>query len=221
VLVSADTQTALVRAVLDEQFGLGPLQPYLDDPDVENIDINGPHQVWVTLRDGRRLAGRPVAASDEELVEMVRTWGLREGQTPREFCLTSPLLNAALNGAGGAGVGGDVGHAHRSRLGAMHRLVDITLDDLTAPQYATLSPELANSTQSPAAAPGGLRSRQGLSGSPIRRCRGPRRQATAVFPIRSENSTRRLANPHSLSYQPRTLTWWPTASVSGASKIDE
>jgi hypothetical protein len=46
----------------------------------------------VTLRDGRRLAGRPVAASDEELVEMVRTWGLREGQTPREFSLTSPLL---------------------------------------------------------------------------------------------------------------------------------
>ncbi len=38
---------------------------------------------------------------------------------------------------------------------------------------------------------------------------------------RSENSTRRLENPHSLSYQPSTLTWLPTASVSGASKIDE
>lgn len=52
------TQAALVRAVLDEQFGLGALQPYVDDPRVENIDINGPQQVLVSLRDGRRLAGR-------------------------------------------------------------------------------------------------------------------------------------------------------------------
>ena len=96
-LAPPQAQAALVRAVLDEQFGLGPLQPYLDDPQVENIDINGPGQVWVTLRDGRRLAGRPVASSDGELMEMVRTWGLREGQTPREFSATNPLLNAALN----------------------------------------------------------------------------------------------------------------------------
>ena len=77
--------------MLDEQFGLGPLQPYIDDPDVENIDINGPRQVRVTLRDGRRMAGRPVAASDSELMEMVRTWGLREGQTPREFSAARPV----------------------------------------------------------------------------------------------------------------------------------
>ena len=70
--------------MLDEQFGLGPLQPYIDDPDVENIDINGPRQVLVTLRDGRRMAGLAVAGSDSELMEMVRTWGIREGQTPRE-----------------------------------------------------------------------------------------------------------------------------------------
>src|SRR6266516_2417717 len=118
VLAPPQAQAALVRAVLDEQFGLGPLQPYLDDPQVENIDINGPDQVWVTLRDGRRLAGRPVASSDGELMEMVRTWGLREGQTPREFSATNPLLNAALT--------------------------DITLEELCQPEYGTLSPGLAH-----------------------------------------------------------------------------
>jgi hypothetical protein len=52
-------------------------------------------------------------------------------------------------------------------------------------------------------------------------CAIGRRGRQAAAAIRSENSTRRLENPHSLSYQPRTLTWLPTASVSGASKIDE
>jgi hypothetical protein len=49
-----------------------------------------------TLRDGRRLAGRPVASCDAGLMEMFRTWRPREGPTPREFSVTNPLLNAAL-----------------------------------------------------------------------------------------------------------------------------
>ena len=138
------TQAALVRAVLDEQFGLGALQPYVDDPRVENIDINGPQQVLVSLRDGRRLAGRPVAASDTELMEMVRSWGLREGQTPREFSVTNPLLNAALNQAGVrlSAVMSVTPQVHVSVR--CHRLVDITLDELCGPGYCTLTPGLAH-----------------------------------------------------------------------------
>jgi Flp pilus assembly CpaF family ATPase len=144
VLATAATQTALVRAVLDEQYGLGPLQPYLDDTDVENIDINGPGQVWVTLKDGRRLAGRPVASSDAELMEMVRTWGLREGQTPREFSVTNPLLNAALNEAG-VRLSAVMSVTPRVHVSVRcHRLVDITLDELCQPGYGTLSAELAH-----------------------------------------------------------------------------
>ena len=135
---------ALGRAVLDEQFGLGPLQPYIDDPDVENIDINGPRQVRVTLRDGRRIAGRPVAASDSELMEMVRTWGLREGQTPREFSAARPVLHAALTGAGVrlAAVMSVTPQVHVSIR--CHRLVDITLEQLCDPGYGTVSAELAH-----------------------------------------------------------------------------
>ncbi len=134
----------MVRAVLDEQFGLGPLQPYVDDPDIENVDINGPRQVWVTLRDGRRLAGRPVASSDGELIELVRTWGAREGQTPREFSAVNPTLNAALNEAGVrlSAVMSVTPQVHVSIR--CHRLVDVTLEDLCQPEYGTLTAGLAH-----------------------------------------------------------------------------
>ncbi|HEY2261251.1 MAG TPA: CpaF/VirB11 family protein [Streptosporangiaceae bacterium] len=143
-LASPGTQAALAQAVLDEQFGLGALQPYVDDPRVENIDVNGPQQVLITLRDGRRLAGRPVAGSDSDLMEMVRTWGLREGQTPREFSVTNPLLNAALNQAGVrlSAVMSVTPEVHVSVR--CHRLVDITLEDLCGPGYGTLTPGLAH-----------------------------------------------------------------------------
>jgi Flp pilus assembly CpaF family ATPase len=143
-LPSPGTRDALVRAVLDEQFGLGPLQPYLDDRDVENIDINGPRQVRVTLRDGRRLAGRPIASSDGELMEMARTWGLREGQNPREFSMSHPVLHAALNQAGVrlTAVMSVTPQVHVSIR--CHRLVDVTLNDLCDPGYGTLSPALAH-----------------------------------------------------------------------------
>ena len=143
-LPAARMRDGLARAVLDEQFGLGPLQPYADDPEVENIDINGPGPVRVTLRDGRRMAGRPVATSDSELMELVRTWGLREGQTPREFSAARPVLHAALGGAGVrlAAVMSVTPQVHVSIR--CHRLVDITLDELCDPGYGTVSPELAH-----------------------------------------------------------------------------
>ncbi|MCL2466026.1 MAG: TadA family conjugal transfer-associated ATPase [Micrococcales bacterium] len=38
---------ATVRAVCDEVVGAGPLQPFLDDPQVCDVLVNGPHDVWV------------------------------------------------------------------------------------------------------------------------------------------------------------------------------
>ncbi|MGW2153988.1 hypothetical protein [Nonomuraea sp. NPDC001699] len=51
--VSFAMQRQLVEAVIDERFELGALTPYLKDPRVESIDLNGCDQVWITYGDGR------------------------------------------------------------------------------------------------------------------------------------------------------------------------
>jgi Flp pilus assembly CpaF family ATPase len=89
----------LARAVHDRRYGLGPLSDYLRDPQVENVDINGCDQVWVTYASGERVAGPPVAASDEALIAMIRTWATRGGQTARDFSAAAPLVNVALTGS--------------------------------------------------------------------------------------------------------------------------
>jgi Flp pilus assembly CpaF family ATPase len=89
---------ALAQAVYDQRYGLGPLAAYLRDPEVENVDVNGCDQVWVTYATGERVAVAPIAASDDALTEMIRTWATRGGQTARDFSAASPLVNIALNG---------------------------------------------------------------------------------------------------------------------------
>jgi Flp pilus assembly CpaF family ATPase len=89
----------LAAAVLDRRYGLGPLSVYLRDPQVENVDINGCDRVWVSYSTGERVAGPPVAASDDALIAMVRTWATRGGQTARDFSAAAPLVNVALTGS--------------------------------------------------------------------------------------------------------------------------
>ena len=89
----------LARAVHDRRYGLGPLSDYLRDPQVENVDVNGCDQVWVTYASGERVAGPPVAVSDEALISMIRMWATRGGQTARDFSAAAPLVNVALTGS--------------------------------------------------------------------------------------------------------------------------
>jgi len=72
---------------------------YLRDPQVENVDINGCDSVWISYATGERVAGPPVAASDDALIAMVRTWATRGGQTARDFSAAAPLVNVALSGS--------------------------------------------------------------------------------------------------------------------------
>ena len=88
----------LADAVHDRRYGLGPLSVYLRDPKVENVDINGCDTIWISYATGERVAGPPVAASDDALIAMVRTWATRGGQTARDFSAAAPLVNVALSG---------------------------------------------------------------------------------------------------------------------------
>ncbi|HYK71367.1 MAG TPA: CpaF/VirB11 family protein [Streptosporangiaceae bacterium] len=89
----------LAAAVHDRRYGLGPLSVYLRNPQVENVDINGCDQVWISYATGERVAGPPVAASDDALIDMVRTWATRGGQTARDFSAATPMVNVALSGS--------------------------------------------------------------------------------------------------------------------------
>jgi pilus assembly protein CpaF len=86
----------LAAAIDAAMYGAGRLQELLDDPDVENIDINGPTEVWITRADGSKRRGRPVAASDDDLIDIIRTLGAYAGRTARPFTPASPQLDLRL-----------------------------------------------------------------------------------------------------------------------------
>ncbi|WP_160573931.1 CpaF family protein [Actinomadura physcomitrii] len=127
--VSAGLERQVARLVFDRRFGLGPLQPYLERSDVENIVVNGCRQTWITYTDGSKKPGPPVAETDDDLIEWVQLLA-RRGNTGREFSHASPLLDVALaDGVRLAVVGWVSRHPHLAIR--VHRLVDITLPQLT------------------------------------------------------------------------------------------
>jgi pilus assembly protein CpaF len=80
-----------VKRVLDEVSGFGPLQPYLDDPAVEEIWINRPDAVFVARGGVSELTGTILTAQDvRDLVER-----MLKG-TGRRVDLSSPFVDAML-----------------------------------------------------------------------------------------------------------------------------
>jgi hypothetical protein len=86
------------QAVADSLLGLGGLQRLLDDPLVENIDVNGCDQVFVRYADGRMTRAAPAAASDAELAELIRLIAARAGNEERRFDRASPSLDQHRGG---------------------------------------------------------------------------------------------------------------------------
>jgi pilus assembly protein CpaF len=138
--LDAAVEQRLRRALVDSIVGAGGLQALLDDDDVETINVNGCDNVWVHYRDGTRARAAPVAASDEDLVALLRQIGARQGVHERRFSIDHPELSMQLRGG--------------ARLHAMqhitdrvvisirrHRLLTVTLEDLV--QLGELTPAMA------------------------------------------------------------------------------
>ncbi len=90
-LVTVDDEGACVRDVLAAVSGFGPLQPYFDDPTVEEIWINAPDRVFVA-REGRaeRL---PLALTDTAVRDLVERMLHATG---RRVDLSQPFVDASL-----------------------------------------------------------------------------------------------------------------------------
>jgi pilus assembly protein CpaF len=126
---SATEQDALVAAVDNALFGLGRLQPLVDDEMVENIIITGHDQVTLELSDGRLIPGPPVADSDAELIDFLVFLASRSEVNARPFSQAQPRLHLRLDG--GARLAAAAWVTPRpSVVIRRHRLRRITLEDL-------------------------------------------------------------------------------------------
>jgi pilus assembly protein CpaF len=83
---------AVAKAVADRVIGLGPLQEYFDDPEVEEIWINQPDKVFVAR------AGRPILTgtvlSEEQVHDLVELMLRASG---RRVDLSTPFVDASLS----------------------------------------------------------------------------------------------------------------------------
>ncbi|MGO4747487.1 CpaF family protein [Streptomyces sp. 2MCAF27] len=86
----------IAQTVTDALFGTGTLERLLADQSVENICVNGCDTVWIRRADSTWRPGPAVAASDAELVEMVRTLAASVEGEERRFDRGVPRLNVQL-----------------------------------------------------------------------------------------------------------------------------
>lgn len=127
-----DDQQRLATAVFESVFGLGRLQPLVDNDDLENIEGRGADNVLLIHNDGRITKGPAVASSNEQLIRDFQFFAAQrgtQGESERPFSPAHPFLDLKLPGN------------HRLSANAWisplpyftirrHRLVDIDLDDL-------------------------------------------------------------------------------------------
>lgn len=134
-------QAALARAVLDSLLGLGRLQPLVDDPMVENIEVTGTDPVVLVLADGRIERAAPVADTDDELIELLQHIGARATGGARPFSHAHPQLHLEL--PGGARLAAAAWVTRRPAVVIrLHRLSSVTLAELV--ERGSMDPTVAS-----------------------------------------------------------------------------
>ena len=93
---TVETETALAEAVLAAMFGLGRIEQLLRDDDVEEIFINGAAPAIKRFADGHSETVAPVAESDTDLLEQLRSIATYHGQNERAVTTAWPFLNLRL-----------------------------------------------------------------------------------------------------------------------------
>lgn len=143
------TEIRVARALRAEFVGAGSLQALLDDPEIETIHINGCQDVWAERSNGIVTREAPVAASDEDLVALLRELGSRSGAQERRFSPDAPELSLQLldRNSGEEPDGGSRLHAIDGDIADQvvvtirrHRLLKVSLEDLVG--MGTLTPGL-------------------------------------------------------------------------------
>lgn len=125
-----DEEERLQDGLFSRMYGAGPLQPLLDDDDVEDIDGIGCDEVWVTYAGGRRerLPGALVP-SDEELIKLIKNLATYAGMNERLWDAANCELDLTL--AGGARLSAIMSVTDRPVFSIRrHRYDKVSLGDL-------------------------------------------------------------------------------------------
>lgn len=125
---------ALFDGVMAHAYGLGELDVLWHNPDVENINANGPKDVFVTVAGGKKIRWSPIAETQEEMIELIRRAARRLGLVEVDFDARHPHLDLQLpDGSRLYAVYGGTyvnGVATQPLLAIRrHRFLDITIDD--------------------------------------------------------------------------------------------
>jgi pilus assembly protein CpaF len=91
-LLDAETRAELVRRVAERAFGLGPLQPLLEDPSVDEVMVSGTSGVWVE-RAGRIEPTAVRFTTEAELRDVIERVLAPLGRRVDD---ASPLVDARL-----------------------------------------------------------------------------------------------------------------------------
>ena len=126
-----DAEEALAQAVYDALFAAAGLQRLLEDESITDIHANGADVVWVRRADGAKEREAPIAASDEEMVELIRSMGARMGLGERRFDVGNPQLDLRL--PDGSRLSAVMAVSGRPALSIRrHRYMQVSLDDLVS-----------------------------------------------------------------------------------------
>ncbi len=90
-LPAINDTTEMRRLLLDSVAGFGPLQPYLDDPTIEEIWVNEPSRVFVARHGRSELT--PTFLTEQQVQDLVERMLRTSG---RRVDLSSPFVDASL-----------------------------------------------------------------------------------------------------------------------------
>ncbi len=93
-----DDEHSLRGRVVADLTGAGPLEPYLNDTSVEEIDVNSATSTWVTYADGRKVDVGALWDSTAELIAFQKRLALRmRGTGEGRLDTSSPMLTMQSN----------------------------------------------------------------------------------------------------------------------------
>ncbi|WP_058235219.1 CpaF family protein [Devriesea agamarum] len=116
----------ICRAVMESLFGFGRLQPLLDDPTIENIEIYGSDDVLIQRVGNVFGQSEPIADSNDELLSTLAFFATQQGKS---FDPAHPRLHMSLGPRARLQATGWIVDPPCATI-RVHRLIDVDLNSL-------------------------------------------------------------------------------------------